>query len=107
MPLATEVGLGSGDIVLHWDSAPHGKGQRSPPLFGPLCSGTVANIPITEGDAEAYILRATGQWPLVSSVRTTHMSTGRVQWTRVSKITPMFTGRIGHQRIQHGPWTQV
>ena len=49
----------------------------------------------------------------------TYMLTGRVgytgefghgPWTWVSnspKITPVFTGRIGHQCIQHGPWTRV
>jgi len=37
MPLGTEVGLGPGHIVLDGDLAPpsHGKGQSSPPLFGP------------------------------------------------------------------------
>ena len=34
MPLGTEIGLGSGDIVLHGDPAPHNKGQ-APLLFGP------------------------------------------------------------------------
>jgi len=31
-------------------------------------------------------------------------------WTRVSKFTPVFTGRVGHQSIagdQHGLWTWV
>jgi len=34
-----------GDIVLDGDPAPHGKGHSNPsPLFGPLCSGTVAHL---------------------------------------------------------------
>jgi len=42
-----EVGLGPGDIVLDGDPAlPPRKGtpQLPPPLFGPFCSGTVANL---------------------------------------------------------------
>jgi len=37
MPLGTEVGVSSGDIVLYGDPAPHRKGaqQPPPPLFGP------------------------------------------------------------------------
>ena len=45
MPLSREVGLGPGDIVLDRYSAPTRKGaQQHPPLFGPLCSGTVAHL---------------------------------------------------------------
>jgi len=47
MPLGTEVGLGPGDIVLDGDSAPPPAERGSsapPPLFGPLCSGTVAHL---------------------------------------------------------------
>ena len=32
-----------------------------------------------------------------------------ILWRRVSKtdsLTPEFTGRVGHQCIQHGPWTR-
>jgi len=44
--LTTEVGFGPDDIVLDGDPAPrHRKGQP-PPLFGPLCSGTVAHLSI-------------------------------------------------------------
>jgi len=46
--LCTEVGLGPGDIVLDGDPAPptprKGAQQPSRPLFGPLCSGTVAHL---------------------------------------------------------------
>ena len=45
MPLGTEVGLGLGDTVLDGNPAPPPKGASAvPPLFGPLCSGTVAYI---------------------------------------------------------------
>jgi len=45
MPVGIEVGLGPGDIVLDGDPAPPRQGaQQSPPLFGPLCSGTVAHL---------------------------------------------------------------
>jgi len=46
MPLGTEVGLGAGNIVLDGDPVPARKGtqQPPPPLFGPLCSGTVAHL---------------------------------------------------------------
>jgi len=44
MPLGTEVGLGPGGIV-RWDPAhPTERGTSVPPLFGPLCSGTVAHL---------------------------------------------------------------
>ena len=37
MPLATEVGLGPGHIVLDGDPAPFPKGGQSPPpIFGPF-----------------------------------------------------------------------
>ena len=41
-----EVGLDTGDIVLHGDPAPPRKGAaaQQPPLFGPLRSGTVARL---------------------------------------------------------------
>ena len=29
---------------VRWGPIPHGKGHSSPPLFGPLCSGTVAHL---------------------------------------------------------------
>ena len=38
MSLGTEVGLDPGGVVLDNDTAPHGKGYSSPPLFGPFCS---------------------------------------------------------------------
>jgi len=46
LPLGIEVVLGPGHIVLDGDPPPpHGKGQGSPPpLFGPLCSGTIAHL---------------------------------------------------------------
>jgi len=46
MPLGTEIGLGPGDIVLDGDPAhpPHRNGHSSPPLFGPLCSGTFTHL---------------------------------------------------------------
>jgi len=45
MPLGMEIGLGPGDVVLDGDPAPpHEKGHSNPPLFGPLYSGTVANL---------------------------------------------------------------
>jgi len=28
-------------------------------------------------------------------------------WTRVSKMTPVFTGRVGYTGDQHGTWTRV
>jgi len=34
MPLATEVGLGTGHIVLDGDTAPSKKGHNLPPIFG-------------------------------------------------------------------------
>ena len=40
MPLGTEVGLGSGDIVLR-------KGTEQAPVFGPLCSGMVVLVHIS------------------------------------------------------------
>ena len=36
MPLATEVGLGPGHIVLDGDPAPFPKGGQSAPIFGPF-----------------------------------------------------------------------
>jgi len=44
MPFSTEVGLGPGHIALDGTQLPHGKGHSSPPLFDPLCSGTVAYL---------------------------------------------------------------
>jgi len=45
MPLGTEVGLGPDDIVLDGDPAlPQRKGAQQPPLFDPLCSGTIAHL---------------------------------------------------------------
>jgi len=46
MPLGTEVGLGPGDIVLDGDPAPATERGTAapPPLFGTLCSGTVAHL---------------------------------------------------------------
>jgi len=45
IPFGTEVGLGPGDIVLNRDPLPpYGKSHSSPPLFGALCSGTVAHL---------------------------------------------------------------
>jgi len=46
MALDTKVGLGPGDIALDGDPAPPPrKGAHQPlPLFGPLCSGTVAHL---------------------------------------------------------------
>ena len=44
MLFGTEVALGPGDIVLDENPAAHGKGHSSPPLFSPLCSGTVAHL---------------------------------------------------------------
>jgi len=45
MLLGTEAGLGPGDTVLDENPAAHGKGHSSPPpLFSPLCSGTVAHL---------------------------------------------------------------
>ena len=44
MPLGTEVGLGPGHIVLDGDPVPQRKGEQQPPLFGPLCSVTVAHL---------------------------------------------------------------
>jgi len=40
-----EVGLDPGNIVLDEEPAPPPqKGTQQPPLFGPLCSGTVAHL---------------------------------------------------------------
>jgi len=47
MPLGTEVGLDSGDIVLDGDPAPpteRGTVAPSPHFFGPLSSGAVAHL---------------------------------------------------------------
>ena len=46
MPLGTEVDLGPGDTVLDRNPAPPmDRGTAAPPpLFGPLCSGTVAHV---------------------------------------------------------------
>ena len=46
MPLGMEVGLGPGHTVLDWDPvSPTERGTAArPPLFGPLCSGTVAHL---------------------------------------------------------------
>jgi len=46
MPLGTEVGLGPGYIVLDGDPAPLRctEEAQQPPLFGLLCSGTVAHL---------------------------------------------------------------
>jgi len=45
MPLGMEVGLGPGHIVLDGDPAPlPQKGVQQPPLFSPLCSGTVSRL---------------------------------------------------------------
>jgi len=44
-PLGTEVGLGKGEVVLDGvPSPPYKKGHSNPPLFDPLCSGTVAHL---------------------------------------------------------------
>jgi len=42
MPLGTEVGFGPADIVLDGAQLPTKMGT-TPPLFGPLCTGTVAH----------------------------------------------------------------
>jgi len=42
MPLGTEVGLVPGDIVLDGNQRPHGKGNSSPPLFGPCLFRTMS-----------------------------------------------------------------
>ena len=44
MLLDTEIGLGPGDIVLDGDPAPPRKEAQQPPLFSPLCSGTIAHL---------------------------------------------------------------
>jgi len=45
MPLGTEVGLGSGDIVLDGGPAPPRKGAQQPPNFRPMsCGKTVAHL---------------------------------------------------------------
>jgi len=46
MPDGTEVGLSPGDIVLDGDPAAHPRNgaRSSPPLFDPICSGTVAHL---------------------------------------------------------------
>ena len=43
MPLGKEVGLRPGDVELDGDPAPPPKGTQTP-LFGLLCSGTVAHL---------------------------------------------------------------
>ena len=43
MPLGTEVGFGPADIVLDGAQLPTKMGT-TPPLFGPLCTGTVAHL---------------------------------------------------------------
>ena len=47
LPLGMEVGLSPGGILLDGDPAPpprKGGQPHNTPLFGPLCSGTVANL---------------------------------------------------------------
>ena len=45
MPLGTEEGLGPGGIVMETQLPT--KEAQQPPLFGPLCSGTVAHLSAT------------------------------------------------------------
>jgi len=49
MPLGKGVGLGPSYIRLDGDPVPpHGKGHSKPPIFGPLCSDTVAHLSTAE-----------------------------------------------------------
>jgi len=44
MPFGTDVGLGPCGIALDAAQLPPRKGAQQPPVFGPLCSGTVAHL---------------------------------------------------------------
>jgi len=67
--------LGPGDIVLDGDPAPTRKGAQQPPLFGPLCSGTVAHLSNCRAlvliallpSTVSSFLRQLVDWPTVQS----------------------------------------